>query len=342
LKANLKNGEHNARHSGNVEIDPIMELSMKILFAAPEKARGGLLDMLREELPEHQIDATGAFRIDSLKGYDVVIPCIAPVTAELIIDADRLKLIQQGGAGLDSVNLDAAKAHNIKIANVPTDLSGASDSVAELGIYFMLGLLRDYKSMTENLTNRKMGEPLGKTLMGRTVGIVGLGSIGRAVARRLKNFDVRLIGIKQINHEEAIQELGLKWAGGSEDLPILLEQSDVVVLCLPLTEKSNLMMNKSAFNSMKRDSFLINLSRGGLVDRPALEDALDSGKIAGAGLDVFWEEPPDPADPIFNYNVIAAPHIGDVTDTAIKGIVKAVAENIRRVERKEFPLNCIN
>ena len=319
-----------------------MELSMKILFAAPEKARGGLLDMLREELPEHQVDATGAFRIDSLKGYDVVIPCIAPVTAELIIDADRLKLIQQGGAGLDSVNLDAAKAHNIKIANVPTDLSGASDSVAELGIYFMLGLLRDYKSMTENLTNRKMGEPLGKTLMGRTVGIVGLGSIGRAVARRLKNFDVRLIGIKQSNPEEAMQELGLDWAGGPEDLPILLEQSDFVVLCLPLTEKSNLMMNKSAFNSMKRDSFLINLSRGGLVDRPALEDALDSGKIAGAGLDVFWEEPPDPADPIFNYNVIAAPHIGDVTDTAIKGIVKAVAENIRRVERKEFPLNCIN
>ena len=315
---------------------------MKILFAAPEKARGGLLDMLRAELPEHQVDATGAFRIDSLKGYDVVIPCIAPVTAELIIDADRLKLIQQGGAGLDSVNLDAAKAYNIKIANVPTDLSGASDSVAELGIYFMLGLLRDFKSMKENLTNRKMGEPLGKTLMGRTVGIVGLGSIGRAVARRLKNFDVRLIGIKQSNPEEAMQELGLEWAGGTEDLPILLEQSDFVVLCLPLTEKSNLMMNKSAFNSMKDGSFLINLSRGGLVDRSALEDALDSGKIAGAGLDVFWEEPPDPADPIFNYNVIAAPHIGDVTDTAITGIVKAVAENIRRVERKEYPLNCIN
>ena len=315
---------------------------MKILFAAPEKARGGLLDMLRAELPEHQVDATGAFRIDSLKGYDVVIPCIAPVTAELIIDADRLKLIQQGGAGLDSVNLDAAKAYNIKIANVPTDLSGASDSVAELGIYFMLGLLRDFKRMKENLTNRKMGEPLGKTLMGRTVGIVGLGSIGRAVARRLKNFDVRLIGIKQSNPEEAMQELGLEWAGGTEDLPILLEQSDFVVLCLPLTEKSNLMMNRSTFNSMKHGSFLINLSRGGLVDRSALEDALDSGKIAGAGLDVFWEEPPDPADPIFNYNVIAAPHIGDVTDTAITGIVKAVAENIRRVERKEYPLNCIN
>ena len=314
---------------------------MKILFAAPEKARGGLLDMLKAELPEHQVEATGAFRINSLKGYDVVIPCISPVTAELIIDADRLKLIQQGGAGLDSVDLDTAKTHNIMIANVPTDLSGASDSVAELGIYFMLGLLRDFKSMTKNLADRQMGEPLGKTLMGRTVGIAGLGNIGRAVAHRLKNFDVRLIGIKQSNPEEAMQELGLNWAGGPDDLPILLERSDFVVLCLPLTEKSNLMIKKSTFNSMKPGSYLINLSRGGLVDRSALEEALDSGKIAGAGLDVFWEEPPDPADPIFKYNVIAAPHIGDTTDTAIKGIAKAVAENIRRIERNELPLNRI-
>jgi phosphoglycerate dehydrogenase-like enzyme len=314
---------------------------MNILFAAPEKARGGLLEMLKVELPEHQIEATGAFHIDSLKGYDVVIPFISPVTAELILDADRLKLIQQGGAGLDSVDIDTAKANNILIANVPTDLSGASDSVAELGIYFMLGLLRDFKSMTKNLKDRKMGEPLGKTLMGRTVGIVGLGSIGRALVRKLSTFDVRLIGIKQRNPEEAVQKLGLDWAGGPEDLPILLEQSDFIVLCLPLTEKSNQMINGGAFNSMKRGSYLINLSRGGLVDRSALEDALDSGKIAGAGLDVFWEEPPDPADPIFNYNVMAAPHIGDVTDTAIEGIAKAVAENIRRIEQNEYPLNRI-
>ena len=88
-------------------------------------------------------------------------------------------------------------------------------------------------------------------------------------------------------------------------------------------------------------SFLINLSRGGLVNRSALEAALSSGQIAGAGLDVFWEEPPDPEDPIFNYHVIAAPHIGDVTDTAIKGIAKVVAENIRRVERNVSPLNRI-
>jgi phosphoglycerate dehydrogenase-like enzyme len=96
-------------------------------------------------------------------------------------------------------------------------------------------------------------------------------------------------------------------------------------------------MNHDAFSSMKQDAFLINLSRGGLVDRDALEEALASGRIAGAGLDVFWEEPPDPQDPIFNYNVLATPHIGGSTDVSMRGIVKVVAENIRRVEKNEEP-----
>jgi phosphoglycerate dehydrogenase-like enzyme len=92
------------------------------------------------------------------------------------------------------------------------------------------------------------------------------------------------------------------------------------------------MMGRHAFGMMKRDSFLINLSRGGLVDKEALKDALASEKIAGAGLDVFWEEPPDPNDPIFKYNVLATPHIAGSTDLSMRGIVHAVAENIRRLE----------
>ena len=92
---------------------------------------------------------------------------------------------------------------------------------------------------------------------------------------------------------------------------------------------------------MKSGAFLINLSRGGLVDRDALEDALESGKIAGAGLDVFWKEPPDPNDPIFNYNVMATPHIAGSTDVSMRGIVKVVAENIRRLEKNLKPLYLI-
>jgi phosphoglycerate dehydrogenase-like enzyme len=127
--------------------------------------------------------------------------------------------------------------------------------------------------------------------------------------------------------------------GGPEDLPELLERSDYVILCLPVTSETRHLMNREAFSHMKQGAFLINLARGGLVDRDALEDALASGKIAGAGLDVFWEEPPDPKDSIFSYNVLATPHIGGSTDVSMRGIVKVVAENIRRIEKNLKPLH---
>jgi phosphoglycerate dehydrogenase-like enzyme len=136
-----------------------------------------------------------------------------------------------------------------------------------------------------------------------------------------------------------MEELGLEWAGGPHDLKTLLQRSDFVMLCLPLTVENQHLMNQTTFSYMKHNAFLINLSRGGLVDRDALEEALASGRIRGAGLDVFWEEPPDPNDSIFKYNVLATPHIAGSTDTSMQGIVKAVSENIRRIQKNLEPLN---
>jgi phosphoglycerate dehydrogenase-like enzyme len=192
--------------------------------------------------------------------------------------------------------------------------------------------------MARSLAQRKMGEPQGKALQGLTVGLVGLGGIGRALIRRLKSFDVHLLGIKRTDPQKAKEDLGLDWAGKPDDLGELLGMADFVILCLPVTRETNQMMTRNTMALMKPGAYLINLSRGGLVDREALEEALSSGKIAGAGLDVFWEEPPDPEDPIFQYNVLATPHIGGSTDISIRGIVTAVAENIRRVARNQAPL----
>ncbi len=138
--------------------------------------------------------------------------------------------------------------------------------------------------------------------------------------------------------EKDRRALNLEWVGGPGDLKTLLARSDHVVLCLPVTAESNNLIDDNAFSSMKKEAFLINLSSGGLVNHDALEDALASGKIAGAGLDVFWEEPPDPDDPIFKYNVLATPHIANSTDVSMQGIVKAVAENIRRITTGRLPL----
>ncbi|MGD8258697.1 MAG: NAD(P)-dependent oxidoreductase [Desulfobacterales bacterium] len=305
---------------------------MKILFAAPENAWGGFLGLVREALPEHYFEATGGFQIDSLKGYDVLIPTMCPVTEEILQDQDQLQLIQQCGAGLEGVDLEAARSRDIWVANVPTDISGNADSVAELGIYMMIGLSRNFREMADSLRHRKMGVPQGRSLSGRTVGIVGLGGIGRALIKRLKAFNVHLIGIKRYNPQAAKKELGLEWVGGPNDLRILLGKSDYVILSLPLTVESKFLMNAESFSWMKNDAYLINLSRGGLVNHDALRNALSAGQIAGAGLDVFWEEPPSPDDTIFSFNVMATPHIAGSTDVSMRGIVKVVAENIRRVD----------
>jgi phosphoglycerate dehydrogenase-like enzyme len=314
---------------------------MKVLFAAPENAWGGFFGLIRTELPEYHFEATGRFEADTLKGFDVLIPTMCSVSQELLETGDQLRLIQQCGAGLELVDLDAAQRFNIQVANVPTDISGNADSVAELGIYMIIGLSRDVRGMSKSLADQSMGQPQGRALNGRTIGLIGLGGIGRALVKRLKAFGVHLIGIKRYNPEDAMEKLGMDWVGGIEDLKELLSRSDFVILCLPVTPESRNLIDHNAFSFMKNGAFLINLSRGGLVDRDALENALASRKIAGAGLDVFWEEPPDPNDPIFNYNIMATPHIAGSTDVSMRGIVKVVAENIRRLEKNLKPLYLI-
>jgi phosphoglycerate dehydrogenase-like enzyme len=311
---------------------------MKVLFAAPENAWGGFLGLIRAEMPEHHFKATGGFAVDTLKGFDVLIPTMCSVSKDLLKTGDQLRLIQQCGSGLEMIDLEAARKLNIHVANVPTDISGNADSVAELGIYLIIGLSRDFRGMSKSLAEQRMGQPQGRALSGKTIGLIGLGGIGRALVKRLKVFGVHLIGIKRSNPKGTMEKLGMDWVGGVEDLQELLSRSDYVVLCLPMNSESRNLIDHNAFSFMKNGALLINLSRGGLVDRDALENALASGKIGGAGLDVFWEEPPAPDDPIFNYNVMATPHIAGSTDVSMRGIVKVVAENIRRLEKKLEPL----
>lgn len=315
---------------------------MKVLFAASENAWEGVLGAIRKRLPDHQFDASGGFRVDNLAGYDVLIPTMADITPELLDTADRLRLIQQCGAGVERIDLAAARERNIPVANVSSDVSGNADSVAELGIYLMIGLARDAKGMAKSLAEGRIGTPMGRALSGRTVGLVGLGGIGRALIPRLRAFYMNIIGLKQRNPEPAAKELGLSWVGDPDDLPELCKRSDFVILCLPQTPETVGFMDGKAISAMKSSAFLINLSRGGVVDREALVDALRVGAIAGAGLDVFWEEPPDPSDPIFQFNVIATPHIAGATDISARGIMEGVVNNLQRLADGNAPINIVN
>lgn len=315
---------------------------MKILFAASENAWEGFLDAIRKRLPDHRLDATGGFHVESVAGYDVLIPTMTEIPPEILDTADRLRLIQQCGAGVERIDLAAARERNIPVANVPSDVSGNADSVAELGIYLMIGLARDFRGMARSLAEGRIGTPMGRALAGCTVGLIGLGGIGRALIHRLRAFYVNVIGLKRRNPERAARELGLSWAGGPDDLPELCRRSDFVVLCLPQTPETVGLMDRTAFRAMKPDGFVINLSRGGVIDRDALVDALREGRIAGAGLDVYWEEPPDPSDPIFDFNVLATPHVAGATDISGRGIMEGVVGNLRRLAAGQPPVNVVN
>ena len=308
---------------------------MRVLIAAEENAWGGVVQQLRQQLPDIEFVASAGHAAHSLAGFDVLIPGMAKVDAGLLQTADRLRLIQQAGAGLEGVDLRSAEARGIKVANVPSETSGNADSVAELGIWMMIGLARQAWELPQSFAQRRLGQPTGLGLMGKTVGLIGLGGIGQALSKRLAAFGVRLIGVRREPDPAFAARHQLDWLGSMAQLPELLAQSDFVILSLPDNPQTHQIIDRQALAQMKAGSFLINLGRGGLTEKQALLAALDSGHLAGAGLDVFWQEPPDPQDAIFRHNVIATPHIGGVTDISLSGNVAGVCENIRRLRDGE-------
>lgn len=312
---------------------------MKVLFAAPEDAWGGIFARHQAALPEFEWQALGHYDLTRLTGVDVLIPTMSPVSAEVLATADRLQLIQQMGAGLEGVDIDAAKARGVAVANVPTDISGNADSVAELAIYQMLALIRQARHIPQLMQQRQLGQPLGGTLKGATVGLIGVGGIGQALARRLRAFETTLVGVKRHPDAALAETLGMAWCDEMSRLDELLAVSDFVVMSLPDVAETHHLMNAQTLAKMKPGSYLINVGRGGLVEPEALLQALRHGPLAGAGLDVFWEEPPDPEHPLFQENIVATPHIGGVTQLSINGIFAAVCDNLRRLQQGDKVLN---
>ena len=313
---------------------------MKILFCTDAFKPG--VERLKVLLPGYEIAICKKEKVrENLEGVQVIIPAHARIDEE-VVKRGAFVLIQQFGVGLDSVDVNAATKHGVYVANVPSKGSGNSASVAEQAIFLMIALARRYPQCQKSVSAGIVGDPIGRALAGKTVGIIGLGNVGQDLVKRLKGFEVRLIGIEKESSESLRKELDLEFLGVREDLDYFLKASDFVVLCAILTEETRNIIGKNELQKMKPTSFLVNVARGGLINKEALEWALKEGVIAGAGLDVFWEEPIDPNDSLFNYNVIATPHIAGVTDISYDGVAKAVVENIKRMERGEPLLNCIN
>jgi phosphoglycerate dehydrogenase-like enzyme len=269
---------------------------------------------------------------------DVIIPLMFRIDAA-IMDASGVRLIHQYGFGLEGVDLAAARSRNIYVASVPTS-GGNAGSVAEHAIFLVLSLLRQAPVAQSSVRSGLLGTPIGRMLAGNTVCLYGLGNVALALAPRLRPFGVRVIGITRDPQAEKVAAFGLDACFATGDRDEALRQTTVLIPCASLSAGTRGMIDRAALAAMPEGGYLINVARGGLVDYEALFAALTSGRLAGAGLDVYWQEPIAPDDPLLALaNVIATPHIAGVTDRSYNEVAEAVAANIERLRRREPLLN---
>lgn len=276
-----------------------------------------------ESCPE--LDDDGFLRL--LRESETLWHVLRPVTAEHIAAAPRLRLIQKIGVGVNTIDLEAARARGIAVCNMPGTNTAA---VAEMTLMLMLAALRRAR-LFDQATREGRGwrlppdsfDRVGE-LAGRTVGLVGYGAVGQRLAPVLQALGARTLYTATAPKPGAAAE----W----RELRALLAESDVISLHLPLNAATARLLDAAAFARMKPGAVLVNTARGGLVDEAALVAALSQGPLAAAGLDVFADEPVDPANPLLALdNVILAPHIAWLTPETLDRSLGVAAENCRRL-----------
>lgn len=274
----------------------------------------------------------------------VLIPAMSRIDSDLMDRIEGLRLIQQWGAGLEGVDIAAATRRRIAVANVPSAGTGNAESVAEWCVMAAIALSRRLPAAPDALRAGKVwGGPMGRALLGRTAGIVGLGGIGQALATRLRPFGMRMLGVKRNPDPALAESLRMEWIGGPERLPELLRQSEYLFLCVPLSEHTRTLIDERALRMLPAQACVINAARGGLLDHDALLRMLDEGRLMGAGLDVFEHEPLDPGSPLLGRaDLVATAHIAGVTDVSYRGIAQRVADNIEHLLAGQAPHNCVN
>lgn len=276
----------------------------KILIA--DKLSDLALDNLKS-IKDFRVEIKTGLKEDELASiiqeFDaIVVRSATKVTKNVLNSAKNLKIAVRAGIGLDNIDVETAKNKGVFVANTP---EATSISVAELTIGLMLALVRKICFANSTMKDHKWEKKIleGEELYGKTAGIIGFGRIGKEVAKREIAF-----GMKVLAHDIVKQKTDLPVSQVSKEE--LLKNSDFISVHLPLTETTKDILSHREFEIMKNGVYLINVSRGGVVNEKALFDALNSGKVSGAALDVFSVEPPEDFSLIDHLNVIATPHIG--------------------------------
>ena len=267
---------------------------------------------------------------EKISSFDiVVVRSRTKITKEMIDRATQCKIIARVGVGLDNIDVDAAKAKNIRVINA---VEGAMNAVAELVLGLMLSMAREIPRADREIRNGKWlkKELMGIELSGKYLGIVGLGNIGKRLAKLARGLNMNIIGFDVMPiADDFARDVGLIKA----DIDTLLSSADFVSFHVPLTNDTNHLVNAKRLSTMKKTAYIINTSRGEIIDEDALYEALKEGKIAGAALDVFEKEPAVGNKLTTLSNVVSTPHIGAQTKEAQTLAANVIGEKIIMILR---------
>ncbi len=316
-----------------------VEVNMKILVSDNLGQAG--IDILKDE--GFEVDVKTGLPPDELKkiigDYDaLVIRSATKVTADLLEAADNLKVIGRAGIGLDNVDIPAATKKGIIVMNTP---GGNVVTTAEHTIALMMAASRNIPQGTASLKAGRWEKKklIGREIYNKTLGVIGYGKIGSIVANRAKGLKMRVIVYDPIVKAETIEKEGFECV----DLDTLYAQADYVTVHVPKSKETMGLVGKDAFAKMKDGVIVINCARGGIVDEDALADALKSGKVAAAAIDVFSVEPPPADHPLLAFdNVVCTPHLGASTYEAQTNVSVAVAKQITEYLKRNNIVNAVN
>jgi D-3-phosphoglycerate dehydrogenase len=310
---------------------------MNILIAEPVSPAG--IELFRSQPGWNTVVSNPKEYAQHLADADaLLVRSAVQVNRAVLEKAPRLKVIGRAGVGVDNVDLDAATEAGVLVMNTP---GGNAISVAEHTLALMLAMARHIPQANASTRAGKWEKKkfMGNELRGKTLGIIGLGSIGREVVKRARAFEMRILAHDPYVTSKIAEDLAVELVS----LPELYGASDYISLHVAATPETQGMLNRPAFAQMKPGVRLVNCARGELVDEAALKEAIDSGKVADAALDVFAHEPAQAASPLFASDaVLATPHIGGSTEEAQEIVGVRIAEQVVEYLKSGVAINAVN
>jgi D-3-phosphoglycerate dehydrogenase len=268
--------------------------------------------------------------VELVKDMDGIIVGIDPITKRVIYNASKLKVISKYGVGVDNIDLESAKERNIVVTNTP---NANSNAVAELTVGLIISVLRNIPLSDRRVREKKWDRFIGYELYGKTLGVIGTGSIGKRVIKLLRGFDLNILCYDKFPDYEWAEKENLKYVNFDE----LLKRSDIITIHIPLTEETRHLISERELSLMKKTAVIINTSRGGIINERDLYKFLKEGKIYGAGLDVLEDESPQNSALIELDNVVITSHIGAHTQESIENMAFMAIDNLISVLKGKEP-----